>query len=126
MQVDRFEVSITVDASGNGTGFTPIVTGRVLAIRYVPDGSTPYATGVDAIITGETSGLAILTITNIGTVALDFYPRAATASVANAANLYAAAGTAVTDRIPVAGERIKIALAQGGVSTTGKFHVWVG
>jgi hypothetical protein len=126
MFLERHEVAITVDASGNGTGFTPIVTGHVRAIRYVPDGTAPYATGVDAIITGETSGLAILTLTNIGTGALDWYPRAATVTVANAANLYAAGGTAVVDRIPVAGERIKIALAQGGVSTTGKFHVFIG
>ena len=126
MQLERFEVTIPVDASGNGTGYMPIATGHVLAIRYVPDAGTPYATGVDATLTGEASGLAILTITNIGTVALDFYPRSATVSPANAANLYAAAGTAVVDRIPVAGERIKIALAQGGVSTTGKFHVWIG
>ena len=126
MYLERFEVGITVDASGNGTGFTPIVTGHVEAIRYVPDASSPYATGVDVTVTGETSGLPILTITDAGTVALSIYPRAAVVTVANAAALYAAGGVAVLDKIPVAGERIKIALAQGGVSTTGKFHVFIG
>lgn len=126
MQIDRFEVAITVDASGNGTGFTPIVSGYVQAIRYVPDAGAPYATGVDVTITGEVSGLPILTITDAGTAALSIYPRAAVVTVANAAALYAAGGVAVLDKIPIAGERIKIALAQGGVSTTGKFHVYVG
>lgn len=126
MFVERHEVSITVDASGDGTGYTPTVTGRVIAIRYVPDGSTPYDTGFDAVITCDVTGLAILTITNGGTAALNIYPRAATVSVANAASLYAAGGTAVNDHIPVSAERIKIVLAQAGNATTGKFHVYVG
>lgn len=37
----------------------------------------------------------------------------------------AAAGTAVLDRIPVAG-RIKIAIASGGAAKLGKFHVLIG
>jgi hypothetical protein len=125
MYVERQEVSITVDASGNGTGYTPIVTGLVRAIRYVPDGTSPYATGVDVTVTGETSGIAIVTITNAGTAAVDVYPRAAVATTANAAALYAAGGVAVLDLIPIAGERIKIALAQGGNATTGKFHLFI-
>jgi hypothetical protein len=126
MFVERHEVTITVDASGNGTGFTPIVSGQVQAIRYVPDGSTPYATGVDVTITAEVSGQPILTITDAGTAALTIYPRAAVVTVLNAAALYAAGGVAVLDKIPVAAERIKIALAQAGNATTGKFHVYVG
>jgi hypothetical protein len=126
MYLERHEVAITVDASGNGTGYTPSVTGLVQAIRYVPDVGAPYATGVDVTITGEVSGLPILTITDAGTLALSIYPRAAVVTVANAAALYAAGGVAVLDKIPVANERIKIALAQAGNATTGKFHVYVG
>jgi hypothetical protein len=127
MFVKRYEVSITVDASGNGTGYTDEpVRGFVRAIRYVPDGSNPYDTGVDPTITGEVSGLAIWSMSNMGTVAVTVYPRAATVSVANSAALYASGGTAVNDLIPIADERIKVALAQGGNATTGKFHIWVG
>jgi hypothetical protein len=126
MYVERQEVSIASDGSGNGTGFTPIVTGHILAIRYVPDGTSPYDTGVDFVITGETSGIAVLTVTNAGTVAADYYPRAATATVANAAALYAAGGVAVLDRIPIAGERLKIAIAQATSAKVGKFHVFIG
>jgi len=101
------------------------VQGCVQAIRYVADGSTPYDNTVDFTVTGDVSGLPILTVTN-ESASNTYYPRAATASVANAAALYAAGGTAVTDLIPVAGERIKIVVAQGGASKTGKLHVWIG
>jgi len=42
------------------------------------------------------------------------------------AALYAAAGLAVNDRIGIVGERIKVAVAQGGVSKTGVLYIWVG
>lgn len=125
MQVDRFEVSIPTDGSGNGTGYVGPVVGTVLGIRYVADGTTPYAATVDFTITGEITGIPILTVTN-ETASNTYYPRAATVSVANAAALYAAGGTAVNERVPIAGERIKIVIAQGGATTTGKFYVLVG
>lgn len=126
MYVERHEVSITTDGSGAGTGYTPVVQGQVLAIRYVPDGTNPYATGVDVTVTCDVSGLPILSVTDMGTSAIQYYPRAATVSTAAAAALYAGGGTAVNDRIPVAGERIKIVLAQGGATKVGTFHVYVG
>lgn len=125
MYIQREVVDITTDGAGAGTGYSGVVTGRVLAIRYVADGSTPYDNTVDFTITAETSGLAIVTVTNESGSAT-YYPRAATVSTANAAALYAAAGTAVNDRIPVAQERVKIAVAQGGATKTGRFHVYLG
>ena len=126
MYLERHEVTIAVDASGDGTGYTPVVSGFVRAIRYVPDGTVPYDTGADVTVTGDVSGIPILTVTNTGTVALSLYPRAATAGVTNTAALYAAGGTAILDLIPVSSERIKIVVAQGGTSKTGKFHVYIG
>jgi hypothetical protein len=41
------------------------------------------------------------------------------------AALYAAGGTAVADCIALAGDRVKIVLAQGGASKVGVFHVLV-
>jgi hypothetical protein len=125
MYLERHEVTVAVNASGDGTGYTPIVSGCVRSIVYVADGSTPYDNTVDFTITGDVSGQAILTATNVAAGAT-YTPRQATVSVANAAALYAAGGVAVNDRIPVAGERIKIVVAQGGNVKTGKFHVYVG
>lgn len=124
--VVREVVTVTVNASGDATAYTGIVYGSILAIRYVPDGSTPLDTGADVTITADASGLPILTITNIGTTAANYAPQQAVVSVANAAALYAAAGTAVTAPIPVSNERVKLVVAQGGNAKIGTFHIYVG
>lgn len=124
--VKRHVVDITTDGSGDGTGYTSEpVTGFVQAIRYVKDGTTPYSNGVDVTVTAESSGLAIVTLTDLNATATS-YPRAATSDVAGAASLYASGGVAVNDKIPVADERVKIVVASGGATKTGRFHVYVG
>lgn len=122
MKVTRFAVAITTDGSGDGTGFTDRpVYGHVSAIRYVKD---DYANGMDFVATGEASGIAILTGTNVNASAT-FAPRHATHDVASAASLYAAVGEPVEGLIPVAGERVKIVVDEGGASKSGTFHVYV-
>jgi len=123
--ITRHSVTLTSAADGSATGYIGPVTGFVHALRYVPHGSTPLDTNADVTITAETTGAAILTITNIGTSALNLYPRAATVSVANAAALYAAAGQAVNDRIPVCEERVKFVVAQGADTKTGTFYLYL-
>lgn len=122
----RHTVALAVNASGDQTTYTDVVNGSVIAIYYVPDGTNPLATGADLTITGETTGIPIITITNIGTTAVNFAPRQAVCGITGAASLYAAGGTAVQDRIAIANERIKIVVAQGGVSKFGTLYVVVG
>jgi hypothetical protein len=115
----RHVVSITVDASGDGTGYSPVVTGLISTVRYV---KTDYADTVDFTITLEATGESVLAVTNT-TVSTTWAPRQATHSTAGVASLYASGGTAVNDKIAVADDRIKIVVAQGGVSTSGAFHI---
>jgi len=122
MFVERHQVSITTNSSGDGTGYTPNICGLIHAIRYV---KTDYTDGVDVTVTTEGSGQAVLTWTNVNASDTS-YPRAATHDVTDAASLYAAAGEPVETLIPVAGERIKIVVAAGGDTKTGVFHVYVG
>lgn len=122
MQVVREVVTLVTDGAGAATGYTNNVTGRILSITYV---KTDFANGVDFTITAEATGESILALTDQNTAAT-FYPRAATCSVAGAASLYAAGGTAVTDRIAVANDRIKVVIAQGGATKTGAVHVVIG
>lgn len=119
----RHEVAIITDASGNFTGYTEITQGLVHAIRYEYGN---MATGADFTITCGRSGMAIVTVTDAGTASVTWMPRGATATVANAAALYAAAGTAVLAPIPVADEAIKVVVAQGGNTLTGTLHIYVG
>jgi hypothetical protein len=100
--------------------------GEIRGIQYVPDGTNPLATGAVVTVTGETTGIPVITITGIGTVAATFAPRVATCSIANAASLYAAAGTAVTDRIALGPERLKVTISSGGATKVGTLYFVIG
>jgi hypothetical protein len=122
MYVNRQTVVVTTDGSGNATAFTEVVTGRVISVQYVADGTVPYASTVDFTITAETTGQAILSATDVS-ASNQWAPRQPTHTTAGAASLYAAAGTAVNDHICLANERVKIVLAQGGSAKVGTFYV---
>lgn len=125
MGVRRYTVAITTNGSGVGTGYTSgDVRGRIHSLQYVPSGSVPYAATVDMTITGEDTGLAILSLTDVSG-AFTYAPRMATHDVLGAASLYAAAGEPVEDHLVVSGERVKIAIAQGDASKSGTFYVTV-
>lgn len=125
--VKRHVVSVTTNASGDATAYSDeLATGVVRQVRYIPDGSTPLATGADVTITGEASGVVVLNQTNIGTSAYTVTPRQATHDTAGAASLYAAGGEPVEDGVAVAQERLKLVVAQGGDTKIGQFHIYVG
>jgi hypothetical protein len=117
--VQRHVVTVTTDGDGNGTGYTPVVTGRVSAIHYI---KTDYANGTTVAVTAEATGESIWSENNVNASATRA-PRHATHSTAGAASLYAAGGSAVNDKIAVANDRVKIVIASGGDTKTGTFHV---
>jgi hypothetical protein len=121
----RHVVSITSDADGNGTGYTPEVNGFIQSICYVKPAEGGYADGVDFDVTGEESGIVIWDQDNVNATAT-VTPKQATHSTAGVAALYAAGGAAVLDKIPVCDERVKIVVASGGDTKVGEFHVYVG
>jgi len=122
MHAQRYVVPVTVDASGDATAYTPVVTGRVLAIHYV---KTDYANGVDFAITSEATGQSIWTQADQNASAVKC-PRQPTHDGVGAASLYASGGEPVEDHIYLANDRVKIVVAAGGVSKTGTFHVVIG
>ncbi len=121
MTVRRFEVDLVVDASGDGTFYTPKIFGHLVSFRYV---KTDFADGVDFVCTNETSGETLWSEDSVNASATR-HPRAATHSTLGAAALYASGGVAVLDRIALGGDRVKIVVDGGGVSTTGTLHVTV-
>lgn len=126
MYVERYAIALASDASGNATAYSSRpVTGEIRQLRYVPDVSTPLDTGADLTITGETTGVAISTLTDIGTSAFTKNPRAPTHGLTGTASLYASGGLGVETPVVLAGERIKVVLAQGGNTKAGTLYVWV-
>jgi hypothetical protein len=122
MHIERFVVPVVTAADGSATVYTPTVTGRVLSIRYV---KTDFANGVDFTITADQTGETIWTQNDVNASAT-VAPRQATHSTAGVAALYASGGVAVNDHITLANDRVKIAIAAGGDTKTGAFHVLIG
>lgn len=121
MTLRRHVVPVTVDASGDATVYSPVLSGDLISIRYVKD---TFADGVDFTITAEDTGETIWAEENVNASATR-YPRAGTASTAGAASLYADTGTAVNDKIALSQDRVKIVVASGGNATVGTFHITV-
>lgn len=126
MFIERLTLTLTVNGSGDATVYSEKpVTGRVLQLRYVPDATDPLDTGADLTLTGEETGVAVATLTNIGTSAVTKVPRQATHGVTGTALVYAGSDP-VAEPVYLANERIKCVVAQGGVSKTGQLHLLIG
>lgn len=116
----KFNVAAVSDGSGNGTFYTPYISGFIESIQYL---KTDYTDGVDFTVTADVTGEAIWTGTNVN-AAIVVRVRAPTHTTAGVAALYAASG-AVNDRIALGRDRVKIVLASAGATKTGAFVVTV-
>lgn len=115
----RLVVAVTTIADGSATAYSEgPVTGKISQIRYV---KTDFDNGSTFTITSEATGETIWAESGVNASATRA-PRQATHSTAGVAALYAAAGTAVNDKIALANDRIKIVIAAGGNVKTGTFH----
>jgi hypothetical protein len=111
-------VTVTTAADGSATAYSETVTGKLSTVRYVKNN---YDNGVDFTITSEATGETLWTQADVN-ASITVAPRQATHSTAGTAALYAAGGTAVLDKIALAGDRVKIVIAQGGNVKSGAFH----
>lgn len=122
--------NLTVTTTAGGAAATTTLTdftGFLQAINYVVDGTNPYSNSVVITITGNTSGLTLLSITLASNISTVWYPRAATQSTLGVASLFTTgAAFAVTDKLPLAGERILVTLSAGGATKLGAFRFIVG
>lgn len=101
-------------SAGTATVYSGEINGRIIALLYQPG---TIATGADMTFTGETTGQAILTVTNAGTSNLFLYPRTPVVGATN---------SAITDSwscFCLPSERLKLAVAEGGNSKTGYLYV---
>jgi hypothetical protein len=117
--VESVKADIVTDASGNATvfleyGINRKLRGLLLMLIYTPG---TLAAGADLTITGETTDVPILTLTDAGTTKRFLYPRALPNEVADGA-----AGSIGSEIIPLRDERIKVVVAQGGNAASGSIE----
>ncbi len=111
----RHTIALVTDASGNFTGYTPVVSGRVVSIRYVKN---DFDNGSGFTVTGADSGVAIWAKTSVD-ASVTVYPAAAAVTTAGVAS------TLTETPVRVADERIKVVIAGGGNVKSGTLHVIV-
>lgn len=125
MPYKRYIVEVETASDGTGTGYTgSVVNGKVVSVQYVKDGGADaYADGVDVIVSGEATGAIVWDEDNVNASCIRHVKAASYLNTSGAAMLFAAGGTAVPADVVIAGERIKIAIASGGDTKTGTFHI---
>ncbi len=131
MKVNTGSVTITVDASGDGTGYVDLsetLGGRILSIHYTVT-ATPYleasspTSGFDFTVTTETTLQNLWVETGI-TGAKTVAPRQSVSDLVGAATHYNDGGDEpVVDFVYASNERIKIVVANAGNATSGTFRV---
>ena len=97
--------------------FASPTRGKVHAIKYEPG---TIATGAGIVITGETSGVPIITKADMGTSTVWLYPRRIPHKVDDGSVF-----TDVAEEVQAFNERIKLALASGGNSKTGSMTIYI-
>jgi len=122
--MERAVISITTDGDGNAIAYLgKAVTGHIHTIRYVKD---DFDDGVGVVISGEKSGIAILTLAAMN-ASVTKNPRGDAHEIADGTvSEYVGQDQPVKVLIPLANERIKIVVSAGGDTKTGVFHIWVG
>lgn len=128
MGMRRYVVSITTATGGGATGYSGRTSGKIHAIRYVKaTAASAFASTADFTVTDETTGQSILSVSNVNATA-NYMVRESVITTSGGARTYStgtAALRAVEDRIPIGRSRVKIAIAQGGNTKLGTFHVYV-
>lgn len=119
--VERHIINVATDASGDYTGYTPVITGKIANIIY---DKTDFDNGVDFNITLEstTQNLWVESDVNASkTVA----PRQKTHDTVGVGQVRTLDGGQVEDAIVAADDRVKVVVSNGGNVKTGKITIIV-
>lgn len=117
----RSIVTVTTDGSGAATAYSDVLTGKLMSINYIKDGSTPYADTVDFDLNIETTGEVVWDQDNI-TASVAVRPVAAVQTYLGANAVFASGGEPVRDRFMLVNDRVRIVLANGGDTKSGVFE----
>ena len=126
MALRRFVVTATVDENGDAEAFSPVLSGKLVSIRYVKD---DFETGVDFTITSEATGASLWVEEDVDASATRF-PRFPLSDATGAAAEYADGETPeeVLGQIALSQDRVKIVIANGTADDGGEvgtFHITI-
>jgi len=117
-------VTVTTAADQTAEEYSEVVRGPILAVLY---DNTDFAAGADVTITTEKTGQTVATLTNIGATDRVIYPRAQVHGVDGVGLAYEVTNAkVVAEPVWAAEERLKIVVAQGGVTKTAAFTFLIG
>jgi hypothetical protein len=108
-------VAVTTNSSGESTGFSANVTGKVHMIEYLP---TSLSSAAAVTVKGEESSRQILTVATLSSSPGIWYPRQPTHR-STSGSTFGAEGTPV----PVVNERVRFVVSGGGNGLTGTFRM---
>lgn len=118
MHVQRHEVSVTTNGSGDATEHSVSINGILDRIIYQ---KTDFADGVDFAITLDETGETLWTEENVNASAVRA-PRQPVHGTDGVAALYATGGKPVNDLISIMG-KVKIVISNGGDTKSGTFQI---
>ena len=113
--------TVDADASGDGTGSFPKVTGKVHSIRYVKD---DYDNTVDFTIIGATHGVSFWTESNV-TANKEVFPHAQIHNGLGTGRSYTSDNNPINAPLVLINEGLSITVAQAGNATSGTFILTV-
>ncbi len=111
-------VAVTTNSSGESTGFSANVTGKVHMIEYLAVPTSHISSAAALVVKGEESSRAILTLAALSSSPGFWYPRQPTHR-STSGSTFGAEGTPV----PVVNERVRFVVSGGGNGLSGTFRM---
>jgi hypothetical protein len=119
---ERHVVPIETDGAGAATVYSPVISGRVMAVRYTKGN---LATTAAITISAEATGEALCS--EVFTADTTRYPRVPTHTASGGVVLFGSTVTyGVNEPMVVAQDRLKVVVASGGASVAGSISFVIG
>jgi hypothetical protein len=119
MRITKYTASVTTTTSSTDNFYTEVANGSIRAVQYVRSTSSPISSTADLSITGEVSGINILTSLSVGAASFIKVPMGTAVNTTNGSITAFMA-------VPVAEERIKVSVSEStAASLTGTFNIYV-
>lgn len=122
MYLNKQSISVSAGTSKGDLEYTKPLNGYISAVEYIKSTGTALSGTATLAITGEDSGLNVLASLAVGTASFIKCPRLL---AINTTNGTLTTGGGVGEKIPIAGERLKLVIAAtSAASQVGTFNIY--